>query len=106
MTEPSSQQVYTELLKREKKDRDRFKVGDDIYLTNWYHGQPRNTVVKGKIVARLNDPWSAVFAKYAMILDGGKREFLIGDRSSPDFWGSRIYKNSIKEIYNPRKNDQ
>lgn len=81
-----------------KEEKPRFKVETIIYIGKWFGNQPRNTVVKGKIVATV-DKSILGWIKYEMVIIGRKQRFLIGDFKSPDVWSARIYKNSKKEIY-------
>lgn len=79
--------------------KDRFKIGDTIFISNWFGNQPNNTVIKAKIIDRFKQdslPW----VKYVIIIDGKDKKFCIGDFRSPDIWKAKIYKKSKKQIYN------
>ena len=76
--------------------KDRFKIGDTVFISNWFHDQPKNTVVRAKIVKRLDKNF---YGKYSVIIEGRTKESHIGDFGSPDVWKARIYKNSKKKIY-------
>lgn len=85
--------------------KNRFEIGDTIYISNWFHEQPRGTVIKAKIVSKIDDCWLK-WVKYEMVIDGGKSKFLIGDTKSPDVFEARIYKKSAKAIYKPRMEER
>jgi hypothetical protein len=76
---------------------DRFKIGDIVFISNWFHDQPKNTVVRAKVIKKLDK--TLYYGKYAVIIDGNTKESHIGDFGSHDVWGARIFKNSKKKIY-------
>ncbi len=76
---------------------DRFKIGDTVFISNWFNDQPKNTVVRAKVIKKLDR--TLYYGKYAVIIDGNTKEHHIGDFRSLDVWGARIYKNSKKKIY-------
>jgi hypothetical protein len=83
--------------------KDRFKIGDIIYISNWFNNQPNNTVITARIIDRLlHSPLNWV--KYAIIIDGKNKEFCVGDFKSPDVWSARIYKTSKRGIYFHKNN--